>query len=205
MLLKKSPQRNCGIRAVSSFCESRGIPYERDQVQTIVTHRRHSSSCVKPGFPRTPELASRLALFRLAWKTGSLTVVASFSISVESSSLALRFASEAAPNSRQDPRAIIGQFTDQSGLYYLNARSYDAGIRHTDQSARAWERSDMICSWPCGARRSMDWDEYFRQQAAMYRKLAEKTEDAFIKQELLDLAAVCEEVANNIEDHQTSG
>jgi hypothetical protein len=27
--LKKSPQRNCGIRAVSSFCESRGIPYER--------------------------------------------------------------------------------------------------------------------------------------------------------------------------------
>jgi hypothetical protein len=130
---------------------------------------------------------------------------ASFSISVESSSLALRFASEAAPNSRQDPRAIIGQFTDQSGLYYLNARYFDAGIRHTDQSARAWERSDMICSWPCGARRSMDWDEYFRQQAAMYRKLAEKTEDAFIKQELLDLAAVCEEVANNIEDHQTSG
>jgi hypothetical protein len=30
----------------------------------------------------------------------------------------------------------------------------------------------------------MDWDEYFRQQAAMYRKLAEKTEDAFTKQEL---------------------
>ena len=65
--------------------------------------------------------------------------------------------------------------------------------------------ADMICSWPWEARRSMDWDEYFRQQAAMYRKLAEKTEDAFIKQELLDLAAVCEEVANNIEDHQTSG
>jgi hypothetical protein len=63
----------------------------------------------------------------------------------------------------------------------------------------------MIRSWPCGARRSMDWDEYFRQQAAMYRKLAETTEDAFIKQELLDLAAVCEEVANNIEDRQTSG
>ena len=48
----------------------------------------------------------------------------------------------------------------------------------------------------------MDWDEYFRQQATMYRKLAEKTEDAFIKQELLDLAAVCEEVANNIEDRR---
>jgi hypothetical protein len=39
----------------------------------------------------------------------------------------------------------------------------------------------------------MDWDEYFRQQAANYRKLAETTEDAFIKTELLDLAAVCEE------------
>jgi hypothetical protein len=36
-------------------------------------------------------------------------------------------------------------------------------------------------------------------------RFAEKTEDAFIKQELLDLAAVCEEVANNIEDRLTSG
>jgi hypothetical protein len=51
----------------------------------------------------------------------------------------------------------------------------------------------------------MDWDDYLRQQAAMYRQLAEKTEDVFIKQELLDLAAICEEVANNIEDRLTSG
>ena len=51
----------------------------------------------------------------------------------------------------------------------------------------------------------MDWDDYFRQQAAMYRQLAEKTDDVFIKQELLDLAAVCEEVANNIDDRRTSG
>jgi hypothetical protein len=48
----------------------------------------------------------------------------------------------------------------------------------------------------------MDWDDYFRQQAVMYRRLAEKTEDVFIKQELLELAAVCEEVANNIEDRR---
>src|SRR6266699_793013 len=27
----------------------------RDVVQTVVTHRRHSSSCEKPGFSRTPE------------------------------------------------------------------------------------------------------------------------------------------------------
>jgi len=51
----------------------------------------------------------------------------------------------------------------------------------------------------------MDWDDYFRQQATMYRELAQKTEDSFIKQELLELAAVCEEVANNIEDRQTGG
>jgi hypothetical protein len=51
----------------------------------------------------------------------------------------------------------------------------------------------------------MDWDDYFRQQAAMYRQLAQKTEDTFIKQELLDLADVCEEVANNIEDRRPSG
>jgi hypothetical protein len=53
--------------------------------------------------------------------------------------------------------------------------------------------------------RSMDWDDYFRQQSVMYRQLAEQTEDAFIKQELLELAAVCEEVANNIEDRLASG
>ena len=51
----------------------------------------------------------------------------------------------------------------------------------------------------------MDWDDYLRQQAAMYRELAEKAEDAFIKQELLDLAVVCEEVANSIEDRLTGG
>ena len=78
-------------------------------------------------------------------------------------------------------------------------------MRASAPSARCMERSDMIRSRPCGARPSMDWDDYFRQQAAMYRRLAEKTEDVFIKQELIDLAAVCEEVANNIEDRRTSG
>jgi hypothetical protein len=51
----------------------------------------------------------------------------------------------------------------------------------------------------------MDWDDYFLEQAAQYRQLADKTEDALIKQELLDLAAVCEEVAHNISDRQTGG
>jgi hypothetical protein len=35
--------------------------------------------------------------------------------------------------------------------------------------------------------------------------LPKRTEDAFIKQEFLELADVCEEVANNIEDCLTSG
>ena len=51
----------------------------------------------------------------------------------------------------------------------------------------------------------MEWDDYLRQQAAAYRQLAEKAKDAVVKKELLDLADVCEEVANNIEDRLTSG
>jgi hypothetical protein len=47
---------------------------------------------------------------------------------------------------------------------------------------------------------SMDWDDYLRHEAAMHRQLAEKIENVFGKQELLDLAVVCEEVANSIED-----
>ena len=52
---------------------------------------------------------------------------------------------------------------------------------------------------------NMDWDDYLRQEASMYRQLAEKTENVFGKQELLDLAEVCEEVANSIEDRLTGG
>src|SRR5262249_19091882 len=52
---------------------------------------------------------------------------------------------------------------------------------------------------------SMDWDDYLRHEAAMYRQLAEKSGNVFGKRELLDLAAVCEEVANNIEDRLTGG
>jgi hypothetical protein len=39
----------------------------------------------------------------------------------------------------------------------------------------------------------------------IYRQLAEETENGFGKQEILDLAAVCEEVANSIEDSLTGG
>ena len=60
-------------------------------------------------------------------------------------------------------------------------------------------------------RRSTDPDKswtgmtIFGNKPVMYLQLAEKTGDTFIKQELRDLAAVCEEVANNIEDRRLGG
>jgi len=39
----------------------------------------------------------------------------------------------------------------------------------------------------------MDWPDYLGDQATQYRRLAEKTEDPLIKQELLELAEICEE------------
>ena len=51
----------------------------------------------------------------------------------------------------------------------------------------------------------MDWADYLRDEAAKFRQLAETAVDSSIKQELLDLAAVCEEVANNIEDRMPGG
>jgi hypothetical protein len=47
--------------------------------------------------------------------------------------------------------------------------------------------------------------DYLREQAVKYRELAEKADDPLIKQEFLELAKVCEEVANNIDDRRASG
>jgi hypothetical protein len=46
---------------------------------------------------------------------------------------------------------------------------------------------------------------YLREQAAKYRELAATIRDAEGKRELLDLAATCEQVANNIEDRASGG
>jgi hypothetical protein len=51
----------------------------------------------------------------------------------------------------------------------------------------------------------MDWPDYLRDHANMYRQQAEQTDDPSAKDELLELAFVCEEVANNIDDHLTGG
>src|ERR1700755_2699893 len=50
-----------------------------------------------------------------------------------------------------------------------------------------------------------DWPDCVRGQAALYRSLAGQTDDPVIKHELLALAFVCDEVADNIEDHLTGG
>ena len=49
------------------------------------------------------------------------------------------------------------------------------------------------------------WPECLRGQAAMYRKLAEQTDDPVVKKNLLALMSVCEEVADSIDDHLTGG
>ena len=50
-----------------------------------------------------------------------------------------------------------------------------------------------------------DWLNYLRDQAATYRKLVEKADDPLVRTELFALASVCEEIADNVEDHLTGG
>ncbi len=47
--------------------------------------------------------------------------------------------------------------------------------------------------------------DYYRDEAAKYKKLAEETTDAVKKQELLEMAAACEEIADSIDDRRSSG
>jgi hypothetical protein len=47
--------------------------------------------------------------------------------------------------------------------------------------------------------------DYLREQAAQYRELAAAAADPAVRQELLELAAVCEEVADRIDDRRASG
>lgn len=49
------------------------------------------------------------------------------------------------------------------------------------------------------------YSDYLREQAAKYRELAAGADDAVIKQEFFELADVCEQVANDIDDLRASG
>jgi hypothetical protein len=50
-----------------------------------------------------------------------------------------------------------------------------------------------------------DLFNYLRDQAATYRKFVERAVDPIVKTELRALASVCDEIADNIEDHLTGG
>ena len=72
------------------------------------------------------------------------------------------------------------------------------------------QRAQPVVEWPPASSGvetgcHMDWADYLRDKAAKYRQLAKAAEDLSIKQELLDLAAVCEEAADNIEDGMPGG
>jgi hypothetical protein len=47
--------------------------------------------------------------------------------------------------------------------------------------------------------------DYLREQAAKYLEQSKKEEDSSAKKELMQLATVCEEVANDMDDRRMSG
>jgi hypothetical protein len=62
-------------------------------------------------------------------------------------------------------------------------------------------RSDVIS----GGGRQMEYSDYLRDQAVEYRRLAEAADDPIIREDLFETAAVCEEVANTIDDRRAGG
>jgi hypothetical protein len=75
-----------------------------------------------------------------------------------------------------------------------------------EQHRRSSESSTMDCdqSKLSGTMFGIhDWLNYLRDQATMCRKLVEQADDPLVKTELLALASVCEEIADNVEDHLT--
>jgi hypothetical protein len=51
----------------------------------------------------------------------------------------------------------------------------------------------------------MHYSDYLREEAVKYRDLADEAENVLARNEYLELAAVCEEVANNMDDKRASG
>jgi hypothetical protein len=50
-----------------------------------------------------------------------------------------------------------------------------------------------------------EYSDYLREQAARYLELAKKEESSLAKKEFLELADICEEVANDMDDRRVSG
>ena len=51
----------------------------------------------------------------------------------------------------------------------------------------------------------MDYSDYLREQAAEYRQLAEASGDPALREDLFESAAICEEVANDVDDRRAGG
>ncbi len=51
----------------------------------------------------------------------------------------------------------------------------------------------------------MHYSDYWREQAAHYRQQAETSSDAEARREYIELANVCEDYANQIDDLRASG
>ena len=51
----------------------------------------------------------------------------------------------------------------------------------------------------------MEYIAYLREQAEKFRRLADEAEDAAVASELRELAAVCDQAAEEIEDRLPSG
>ena len=68
---------------------------------------------------------------------------------------------------------------------------------------------DLVLCWLCSMtvehRRMQHNSDFYREEAAKYRELAEMAKDAATKQELLELAAACEGIADQIDDLRSSG
>ncbi len=47
--------------------------------------------------------------------------------------------------------------------------------------------------------------DYLREQAVKYLEMAKKEKNSFAKKEFLQLARICEEVANDMDDRRVSG
>ena len=82
---------------------------------------------------------------------------------------------------RKKPRSCAGRF-----LRTLVGKG--------DQAGSGWQQLPIYAM-----------TDYLRRQAVMRRKLAEQADDPFVKNDIFELASVCEEVANNIDDHLTVG
>jgi hypothetical protein len=91
---------------------------------------------------------------------------------------------------------------DCFSVYWKNNRSMGVGPA---APPLCYEKDTLGLQVVIARNRRMDWPDYLRDEAAKYRKLAETAEDAFVKEELLELAATCEDVANNIEDRKPGG